>query len=83
MSWTILKSQEIFLFPQTSGLVLVPTQPLPQGEMGGGTLSPKVKWLGSDTDLSPQSWADIKNAWSFTSTPQSMWGKKYNCHSLF
>jgi hypothetical protein len=29
-----------------------------------------VKWLGHETDHSPPSNAEVKNAWSYTSTPQ-------------
>jgi hypothetical protein len=35
-----------------------------------GTLSLGVKWLGHEADHSPPSSAKVKNAWSYTSTPQ-------------
>jgi len=42
-----------------------PTQWVPR------TLTPWVKWPGREADHSPPSNAD-KNAWSYTSTPQSV-----------
>jgi hypothetical protein len=33
-----------------------------------------VKWLGHEADHSPPSTADIKNAWSYTSTPPCLHG---------
>jgi hypothetical protein len=33
-------------------------------------LSLGVKWLGSEADHSPPPSAKVKNAWSYTSTPQ-------------
>jgi hypothetical protein len=36
----------------------------------GGALSLGVKWPGPEADHSPPSSAEVKNAWSYTSTPQ-------------
>jgi hypothetical protein len=38
--------------------------------MGTGALSPEVKRLGREADHSSISGAEVKNAWSYTSTPQ-------------
>jgi len=35
-----------------------------------GALSLRVKWPGREADHSPSSSAEVKNAWSYTSTPQ-------------
>jgi len=35
-----------------------------------GALSLGVKWPGREADHTPQSSAEVKNAWSYTSTPQ-------------
>jgi hypothetical protein len=39
--------------------------------MGTGALSPAVKRLGSETDNSPSSSAEVENEWSYTSTPHT------------
>jgi hypothetical protein len=58
----------IFLFTTVSRTALRPTQPptlwVP------GALSLGVKRPGRQTDHSPSSSAEIKNVWSYTSTPQ-------------
>ena len=55
-------------FYRASGLVLVPTQPPVQWELG-------LKQPGHDGDHSPSSSAKIKNEWNYTSMPSSMlWG---------
>jgi hypothetical protein len=36
--------------------------------MGTGVFSPGIKRLGRETDLSPPSSAEVRNAWSYTST---------------
>jgi hypothetical protein len=46
-----------------------PSSPLSKG-MEGGALSPEVKRSGRESDHSPPSSAEVKNAWSYTSTPQ-------------
>jgi hypothetical protein len=38
--------------------------------MGTGAVFPGVKLLGSETDHSPPSSAEVTNVWSYTSTPQ-------------
>jgi hypothetical protein len=47
---------------------LDPTQPRIQWVPG--ILSLGVKWPGREADYSPPSSAEVKNAWSYTSTPQ-------------
>jgi hypothetical protein len=56
------------LFTTASILALRPTQPPIQWVPGA--LSLGVKWLGCEVDHSPPSNAKVKNAWSYTSTPQ-------------
>jgi hypothetical protein len=34
------------------------------------TMGTRVKWPGREADHSPPSSAEVKNAWSYTSTPQ-------------
>jgi hypothetical protein len=58
----------IFLFTTASRTALVPTQPLIQ--FVPGALSLGVKRPGRETDHSPPSSAEVKNAWLYTSTPQ-------------
>jgi hypothetical protein len=58
----------IFLFTTVSRTVLGPTQPPMQWVQG--VLSPGVKRPGREADHSPPSSAEVKNAWSYTSTPQ-------------
>jgi hypothetical protein len=75
MGWTFrvlgFNSQQglgIFLFITVSIMALGPTQfPF---QWVTGTLSLGVKWLGREADYSPPSSAEVKNAWSCTSTPQ-------------
>jgi hypothetical protein len=47
----------------SSGATQTPVQWLP------GAFSLGVKWLGHEADHSPPSSAEVKNAWSYTSTP--------------
>jgi hypothetical protein len=37
--------------------------------MGTGALSPGVKWPGREADHSPQTNAEVKKTWIYTSTP--------------
>jgi hypothetical protein len=57
----------IFLFTTMSRTALRPTQPPIQWVPGA--LSLGVKWLGHEADHSPPSGAEVRNAWSSTSTP--------------
>jgi hypothetical protein len=59
---------EIFLFSTASRTALGPTQPPLQWV--AGALSLGVKRPGRETDHSPPSTAEVKNAWSYTSAPQ-------------
>jgi len=56
----------IFLFDTASGPPLGPTQPPIQWVSGAISLG--VKPPGSEADHSPPSSAEVKNAWSYTST---------------
>jgi hypothetical protein len=58
----------IFLFTTASRMALGPTQPPIQWVPGA--LSLGVKWPGCEADHSPPSSAEVKNACSYTSTPQ-------------
>jgi hypothetical protein len=58
----------IFLFTTASRTALRPTQPPIQWVPGAP--SPGVKRPGREADRSPPSSAEVKNAWSYTSTPQ-------------
>jgi hypothetical protein len=58
----------IFLFTTVSRTALEPTQPRIQWVPGA--LSLGVKRPGCEADHSPPSSAEVKNAWSYTSTPQ-------------
>jgi hypothetical protein len=44
--------------------------PKPPIQFVPGALSLEVKWPGCEADHSPPSSADVKNAWSYTSSPQ-------------
>jgi hypothetical protein len=57
----------IFLFTTASRTALGPTQPPIQWVLEA--LSLGVKRPGRETDHSPPSTAEVKNAWSYTSTP--------------
>jgi hypothetical protein len=60
------REQRVFLFATASRPALghiQPTNSVP------GTLSSGVELWGSETDHSPTSSAEVKNAWSYTSTP--------------
>jgi hypothetical protein len=63
----------IFLFTTASRKVLRPTQPPIQ--WAPGVLSLGVKRPGREANHSPPSSAEIKNAWSYTSTlpNRSLW----------
>jgi hypothetical protein len=56
------------LFTTVSGTVLGPTQPPIQWVPGA--LSLRLKRPGREADHSPPSSAEVKNVWSYTSTPQ-------------
>jgi hypothetical protein len=58
----------IFLFTTASRRALEPIQPPIQWEPG--TLSLRVKRLDREADHSPPISVKLKNAWSYTSTPQ-------------
>jgi hypothetical protein len=58
----------IFLCTTASRAALGPTQPPVQWVPGAVSLG--VKRPGRESDYSPPSRADFKNAWSYTSTPQ-------------
>jgi hypothetical protein len=51
-------------------LALGPTQPPIQNILWALSLRGWVKWPGGEADHSPPSNAEVKNAWSNTSTPQ-------------
>jgi hypothetical protein len=57
----------IFLFITVPRTALGPTQPPIQS--GPVALSLGLKWPGGEADHSPPSSAEVKNAWSYTSTP--------------
>jgi hypothetical protein len=57
----------IFLFTAVSRPALGPTQPPIQWVTGA--LSVWVNWPGHEADHSPSSSAEVKNAWSYISTP--------------
>jgi hypothetical protein len=60
--WQALDSwqgQEIYLYSVLSRLALVPTQSSVQWI--SGALSPRLKWLGHETDHSPAYSAEVKN----------------------
>jgi hypothetical protein len=57
----------IFLFTTASRTALEPTQPPIQWVPGALTLG--IKRPGLEADHSPPSSAEVKNAWSYTSTP--------------
>jgi hypothetical protein len=58
---------ENFLFTTASRTTLGPTQPPTQWVPG--TLSLGVKRPGREADHSPPTSSEVKNAWSYTSTP--------------
>jgi hypothetical protein len=73
----------IFIFATASGPGLGPTQPSIQWVPEA--LSPEVKRPGCETDHSPPSSAEVKNAWSYTSTQHGVvlgkvQGQLYLCH---
>jgi len=61
------EQKEIFTFAPESGLALGPTQPSIQWVTEA--LSPGVKLQERESDRSPASTAEVKNAWSYASTP--------------
>jgi hypothetical protein len=58
----------LFLLAIGSRLPLEPTQPI---EWVQRAVSLLVKWPGREADHSPPSSAEVKNAWSYTSTPHT------------
>jgi len=58
---------QIYLFTTVSRRALVPTEPRIQSVPGAFSMG--AKRPGRETDHSPTSVAEIKNAWSYTSTP--------------
>jgi hypothetical protein len=60
------KGRGLFLFATASRTDLGPIQP---PIMGTAAISPRVKRPGREADHSPPSSAEVKNAWSYTSTP--------------
>jgi hypothetical protein len=60
----------IILFTTASRTTLEPTQPHIQWLTGA--LSLGIKQLGREADHSPLSSAEVKNVWSYTSTPQNV-----------
>jgi len=58
----------IFLFTTASRMAPGPTQPPIQSVPGA--LSLRVKRPRSETDHSPPSYDEVKNTWSYTTTPQ-------------
>jgi hypothetical protein len=62
-----LRWLEIFIFTTASRMALGPTQPPVQWVLGA--LSLGVKRPGREADHSLPSSAEVKNAWSYTSTP--------------
>jgi hypothetical protein len=76
MGWTIgvlgfdfRRGFEIFLFTTAFKTVLGPTQP--PIKWVPGALSLGVKRPGREADHSPPSSAEVKNAWNYTSTPNT------------
>jgi len=59
---------EFILFTTTSRPALEPTQP-PIQRVQGAPPTPGVKQPGREADHSPPSSAEVKNVWSYTSTP--------------
>jgi hypothetical protein len=82
-SWTIgvlgfdsRRGLGIFLYTTASRTVLVPAQPPMEWVLGA--LSLGLKRPGREADYSPPSSAEVKNAWSYTSTPNtSSWRGAY------
>jgi len=62
------RGQNIFIFSKTSILALWPTQTSLQGVLW---FFPGVKASGREVDRSPPSSAEVRNEWSFTSTPHT------------
>jgi hypothetical protein len=69
--WRRLRNEElgIFLFTTASRTALGSTQPPIQRLPGAFSLG--VKQPGREADHSPPSSAEIKNEWSYTSTPNT------------
>jgi hypothetical protein len=67
VKWMISAGLQIFLFATAPNPALGPTQPpikwVPRA------LSPVIRQPKRDADHSPPSSAEVKNAWSYTSTP--------------
>jgi hypothetical protein len=61
------QGQRFFLLTTASRPALVTTQRRIQ--LVPGVLSPEVKRLGHEAEHSPPSITDVKNEWSYTSTP--------------
>jgi hypothetical protein len=66
----ITRGQGIFLFTTASRTAVGPTQPPIQWVTG--VLSLGIKWPGREADHSLPSNAELKNVWSYTSTPQHL-----------
>jgi hypothetical protein len=60
-------NDSFFLFVTASRAILGPTQPSIQWVPG--VLAPRVKRPGPNAHHSPLSSAEVKSAWSYTSTP--------------
>jgi len=57
------------MFLEALGLTQYPIQWVP------GALTPEVQWAGCETDHSPISSVEVKNAWSYNSTlPTCLYG---------
>jgi len=63
------RGKDFFFFTTASRPAMGFTQPPMQWILG--VLSLGLKWLWNEDDCSPPSSAEVKNAWSYTSTLQS------------
>jgi hypothetical protein len=61
------RGRDIISFTIASRLAHGPTQPPIQWILA--SLSPEIKWLGHEVDLSSPSSAKVRNVWGYTSTP--------------
>jgi hypothetical protein len=79
VEWLGFDSQQrhrIFLFATISTLALRPTQPSIQWILRA--LSLRVKGPGHEADHTPLSSIEVKNAWSYTSTPSCIFMAGYS-----